>query len=1318
MNKKAVSVQRGSCRCPILLALSVLLVLGGLISTSASAQSGAGSIEGTVADSSGAIVPGALIHVVNVATNVAIDTKSNGAGFFQVPGLFTGTYNLSVSAPGLKVYKTSIELLVAQTAMINPQLTVGAQTEQVIVNANQVQLTTNDSPSLSSTLERERISQLPMNTREITTTLAATTPGLEGGGQNMNGMAPEALDYVIDGAITNNDNDGSTGTTTQTQLLDPDSIQEVHVESGNGSAQYTSPATVVMTTRSGTNSLHGTAFETVRNNAFGVANPRGSVQGAAAPQYIRNEFGVSAGGPVILPHVYHGRDKTFWFFAYERYSLAQQVQGLTSVPTYGAPGSSGVGSGMNNGDFSSLVSAAGVPQVLYNPATTANSTNCAATGGKNPYCRTPFLNNQIPVTEESPFAKIYYQLVPRPNIPGVTNPEVGLNLSYRSPSYSVVSQMTGRIDHVINENNRIAVRGSTISSPANTTGGPRNLPVTSPVAIPVGAALGYTNNISASDTGTLSYTHVFSPTFFAETDYSMQWYSNTKTSGFDPNANYESGLGLPNNFGEVGFPAVTKLITPLKSSQNQNNLNSQIATVLGEDMTKTIGRHQIFFGGRFFHERDNNKPVGLPDTVATGVFTTGIYQTSSGQKYTPVANTGFADASFFLGTPTSYKINLEPPRPHYHINEFDAYTQDNFHFSKNLTFNLGVRYEAHPALWTKYGLNNSFDLKNDAMVLASTPAQLIAEGYTTQAIITNDQNIGMKFETPQEAGLPANTLMNNYDLNFLPRLGAAWLPFGSGTVIRGGYGWYMYHQPLEDYANHPEQNNPFTASVTQDYTAAAQAVDNLPDEQLRYNAPVQFGVMGANSATAVNTNVTNSITPGVTLYGVDKAWKPTVVAETNFTIEQPLPGHSVLRATYLYSHTSNLDVDFDFNNNFSAYQWEMSKGAVAPNGGASVIGTAQQNTYSGTALGPYNNTTYGSAMKYHTKTGWANYNAVQLNYQRLYRHGYAYQIFAVYGKQMSMGGDSGDATGSNGDTIIAPYADYPGARGTVSTMSLESGASTPFVGVAPPALPAGLTDTQDYHAMDRFQGYMMNFMFPRIDIKFNGIYDLPVGHGKWLLRNSPRWLDEIVGGYQIAGLGSVVSQVFQPSPTSYMGPTSPLHVYKKKYKVMDCRGGTCVKSYLWFNGYLSPNVIAGPNCATNCVSGLPADYKPYQTPINNDPTNKTYFGTNTVNITFPGASSPTTSAYDVGPNAANYTSRTYLNGPTNWESDLSLFKVFPIKEQMNLRLNFDAFNAFNHPGTANPDTGQTSVTDGLVTDQTAYNNPAARQLQITARFTF
>lgn len=1276
----------------------LLLAFGTLLlCSSALAQSGAGSIQGTVTDSTGAVIPGVSIHVVNVATGVVTDTKSNGAGYYQAPQLFTGAYSITVKALGMKMYTTSLELLVAQDVVINPVLVPGEVTQQITVNADTVQLTTPDSGALGATLENERINQLPMNGRNLTTLLAATTPGMLNDGQTLNGQSVNALEYVFNGTPSRSDLAGGLSPA-NVQLVDPDSIQEVKMATTSSSAQYATPATAIVNTKSGTNVLHGSLFETARNNAFGLARKIEDPVNYSAPHLVRNEFGVSAGGPLILPYVYHGKNKTFWFFAFERYSLAQSSSAVTKVPTMA----------MRQGDFSGLTNSSNILQTLYDPATTTKNAACpipnatkAPLTASNNYCRTQFANNTIPSGSLSPLAQIYYKLIPQPT--STKNPLVENNLTGLSPSFQVVPQENLRIDHIFNENNRAYLFYSHIYTAPNTTSpsGPPNAAVSTP-NIPAGAAFGYKNQPNATYLSSIEFTHVFSPTFFSETVVSEQWFGQQNLPGVAANVNYESMLSLPNNFGATGFPSVTGAIHSLGTSQSGNSRVSQILITADENLTKVVGKHQMQFGGRYRYDRDGNLPNGIADTIAFGSNSVALYNPASGTSYNAYANTGHGEGGMFLGSAGSYKVNLSPPHVHYHQAELDAYFQDNYHLTKNLTANLGLRYEAHTGLSTNDGLVNTFDLKNDAMVLGATPAQLIAKGYTTQAIITNDQNIGVKFETPAQAGMP-DKLFRDYKLSFLPRVGLAYLPFNGkwGTVVRGGYGRYQYTAKLGDYANHPEQNNPFTASYTASYSDASQAVDALPNELLRYNDPVKFGVAGQNTANVVNTGSINSILPGISLFSVDPSYAPSYVSETNFTIEQPFKGHSVLRASYIWNHATNLDIILDYNNQPTVYQWEMATGTTKPTGGASVIGTALQNTYAATAMGPYDQTTWAGTNEWHTKAGWSNYNALQINYQRLFHHGYAYQFIYEFSKGMRAGGATGD-----GAHTVYPAANYPGALGTLGTMTPVTNAILGTVAAPPPARPAGVPVWASYHDLIRYELYQQDSAVPTTHIRFNWLVELPVGRKKRFFGNSNRFIDELIGGYQLAGSVNITSGLFQPTSQANWGPTNPLKIYKHKHKIQDCRSGVCEDAYLWFNGYLAPTVTT--NCTTNCVTGLPADYKPVQSPMNTTVGDSNY-GTNQVVVTL--ANNKTeTQAYDGGPLGSNYLEKTWIHGPLNYPVNASLFKVFPITERIKFRVNMDAFNVFNMPGENNPGT------DGIQTFLTSHNDP--RQIQISVRLTF
>jgi hypothetical protein len=1300
------------------------------------AQSGAGSIQGTVTDSTGAVLPGASIHVVNQSTNVASDAKTNNVGFYQVPDLFTGTYTVSITASGMQTNQRTVELLVGQNAVINVALTAGAVTQKVEVKADAVQLVTTDSGVIASTLENQRINELPMNGRNIISQVNETTPGLESCPESSscaNGQSGPALEYETDGVTLANREFGGVHEGS-TQMVDPDAIQEVRVETEVSGAQFAAPSTAIITTKSGTNQLHGSLFETARNNAFGIARSRSEQSNYVAPEYIRNEFGVSVGGPIVIPHVYNGRNKSFFFFAYERYSLAQVASQNESTPT----------AAMRQGDFSGLTNSSGVFQQLYDPATTASSTNCNGSGTANVYCRTPFANNKIPLIRESPTAAVLNAMSPMAT--NGNNPLVKSNLIGLVPELQVEPQITFRLDHEFNESNRAYVRYTQNISTSTT---PRNDPVdesyslaatASGGTIPYGAS-GISYDPDALYAAALGFTHIFSSSFFSETVLSQQWMGEQNYAGGAPFTNYESELGLPNNFGESGFPYVESIFQPFDGTQFQYGMTSIISQI-DDNLTKTVGRHQLEFGGRFRHERFGSRPDETKDSINFDGQDTGLGNPSTYSTGTPAitSNTGQLNADEFLGGASSYAVNLQPPYQHLHDNEFDLYLQDNFHVRSNLTFNLGLRYEAHPAVWEGQGAMMGFDLKNDAIVTSAPVSQLISEGLTTQAIINNDELDGVKFETPDVAHLPS-MLVKNYDFTWGPRFGAAWQPFSSkwGTVLRGGVGRYIYPIPIREGYRDINRNNPFTAGYSESYTSVQYAPRNsylltsAPNSSSGYSYATTLAgggtpIMGVNTTNAINSNSLNAIAPGLSIVSINPDNPPTYTNEANFTIEQPLKWNSVLRVSYLYTHGTNLINYFYYNDHPSEYSWEVQTGTTTP--ASSAIGPTNVNT----GEGPYDNVTYGSGSYQIQKSGWSNYNALQATYQKLYHNGTAWQVLYVWSKSMRTGGDFGGESAEE----IDPYSAFVNSGPASVSIAPEGG--TLIAPKLPPPPPAGTPNWGYYKALNRWENYMVDTNNPPQHLQFNGLIDLPFGKGKRWLSGSGRALNELVGGWQIAGAGRFIVTDFQITTTNW-GPTNQLKVYKHNAPITDCRSGVCLKSNEWWNGYIAPTAQAGNICAgslSTVVNGLPGNWASYQTPIDTKcsaPVNgKTvvdqYYDDNDVIVNgVTGQKANTVIGYGVVPSnnnngasegaidVANPYGHTVLQGPMNWSADLSLFKVFPITERVFLRFNVDAFNVFNNQGLPNP-----SSTDGTVCTTpgglgcSSYNTP--RQIQLTGRLTF
>ncbi|HVU45187.1 MAG TPA: TonB-dependent receptor [Terracidiphilus sp.] len=1340
MRNSASTLTRIFDKASALTSAAFLLCLT-LCVASAVAQSGAGSIQGTVTDSTGAVLPNANIHVVNSATNVAVNTRSNNVGFYQVPSLFTGNYVVTVTAPGMKTYRTSIELLVDQNAVINATMSAGEVTQQVEVSAEAVQLTTTDNGTISSTLENAKINQLPMNGRNILNLVAAVTPGLgscaqDSNGQCAGGLLGYAMEYVADGVSLQGREFGG-GHTGADQFPDPDSIQEVRLETIGTSAQYATPATGVITTKSGTNSLHGGLFWTARNSYFGIAKARQNPSVYSAPPYIRNEVGGTIGGPIVIPHLYHGKDKSFFFFAYERYSLAS-VGGETA---HVFPQS------WENGDYSQLTNSGGNLQVLYDPNTTAYDpvagtwtrqtfTQEYNEGPGNPSMCNGHINC-IPMSRLSPTANILYKITPQAYDQTI-NPLVSTNLNasslteYRTPTY------TFRMDHSFNENNRAYLR-MTMTPQTETVlrNQPSNQPATiaatvNGVSYPAGAS-GYTYYQIDMIPVVLGYTHVFSPTFFAETVASQQWFQEQNNAGGTPLHNFEKDMGLPNNFGEPGFPYIEDIVFPPNGTQFIYGM-TQIIDTLDENLTKIAGKHQFQFGGRYRHERFGFRPDESQDTVRFDGEATGLLDPSSGTSYTGTTNTGQVNADFFIGGAYQYSVHLQPPYEHYHDMEFDAYFQDNYRAAKNLTVNLGLRYEAHPALWQKYGLMAGFDLKNDAMVLGAPVAKLIEEGYTTQAIIQNDEYDGAKFETYQQAGLPEK-LMYDDDLVFEPRVGIAWQPFhGHGTVLRGAYGIYAFQVPIRSAFKSTDGSNPFAISYSRDYTTANQSPDGKNGYMIRSqqstastlpgpaNSVGFTPVMGVNSTSVVDSTSTTAILPGFTNVTPNHDFPVDLATNVNFTIEQPLKWNSALRVSYVWSHGTNLDQDYYYNNHPSTFVWELENGAATPTGGASVIGTPQANTYSSTATGPFDQTTWGSGGYIVMKSGWSNNNELQVNYQKLYSHGSAWQISYVWQKTLRVGGDW------NRDNQIDPYLNY--ANTGLSSFVAVANSAAPITPALPPPPPKGAAPYAYYHALNRFENYgaIDNGGGPGQQVKFNYVYDLPFGRGKHFFSGANKLVDELIGGYQLAGDGNILNQWYAITATHW-GPVSPIKVYKHSHPITDCRSGKCLKEYQWWNGYIAPTAISGNTCAAGLsavVSGLPSSYVPYQTPmdtscsapVNGKTVTDKYFGDDEVTMTFTNGKTQTL-AYQPGPNSSssgtwsgnNPFAKTVLAGPFNYVADASLFKVFPINERTNVRFNMDVFNLFNNQGYVNP-----SGSDGTEALTSSYNS--ARQVQFTLRLNF
>lgn len=1205
------------------------------------AQTGMGKIQGTVNDASGAVVPGAKVTATHVPTARQSSTTTNEVGFYLFPSAQSGPCSVVIEAAGMETFKGEFLLQTGQAAVVDAILKVGVTTTEVTVVANAAPLVTTTAPTLANVTDRARIDQLPLGSRSLldNNLIGRTTPGVEAewGGGRVWGIW-WGLEWVQDGAVmANRDAGGTFG-----RPPGMDTVEEFRVETSNSSAKVNRPSTVIFNTRSGTNQFHGSLFEVMNNNnlGFGVARRREEKWSRPSPM-VRNEFGASAGGPVYLPKLYDGRNKTFFFQAYEAFRRAGKGTLNVSMPTMA----------MRQGDFSGLVDSKGRKYTLYDPWTTTAT-----------WSRLPFPNNQILMTRQSPLAKYLYSVTPVPTLPEI-NPLVGSNWWGQVLNNSLQWTVTTRVDHRLSDRDQLFFRyTSGVREIFNQRGA-------SPVTLDNSANA--RRQPTWDDTGVASWTHTFSPTFFSETLFTAG-VEDYLLINIGDDKKWADTLGLPNPFNEVGFPNIssTGFGMTYTSPDNRRNNISHVYNV-DENLTKIRGRHELQFGGRYRYE----KLDVLPDQQATmgshsfsGHFT-GLYDPTSGSTYSAVPYTGHNSADLFLGTLNTYSAWFVRKWYDMSIREFSLYFQDNFKVNSRLTLNLGLRWEVTTPPREKNNFLTGFDPKTKSIVNGADWDTMYKIGATLPSIVKIFTGMGVPFISPKDAGLPKNLMyLNKWDFN--PRAGFAYKFSDSPRpiVVRGGYSIFGYPMPLRAFNARMRQNPPTTATFSYAFSNSAQTPDKLPNYGLR---SVPTIIAGVNSRDVLDLNAPSAISRGSFLVSYFDEKQPTSRAhEWNLTFEREILENTVVKMGYVGTHGARLDMFYSYNPGPNDYIWFTTQGVPKPTG-----------TYSGTATRGFENTMYGDIEVYQ-KTGWSNSQNFQFEIQRRYSKGYGFQFFYVMNNSLRAGGN-----GWSDDIVPETNVFLPGAV------------------------------PKDNHERARFLYYRRDTTVPKHRYNWNFIVDFPFGKGKWLGENAGPVLNRIIGGWQLAGSGSVTSTWWSLPTDNWLFPNN-LEIYGTKYPIQDCRSGVCYDGYLYYNGYIPANRINSydANGKPNGVMGVPSNYKPVHTPLIPMPANGGspsdpmygFYDTNTVWVTMKDDKlQRTTFNTNLNPWRNQVKSGLY-----NWGQDASLFKAIPVNERVFFRLNIDFFSVFNMPGIRKtPDS-----TTGLIDAQ--YSGNPARALQFGLRLTW
>jgi hypothetical protein len=1210
------------------------LSLLALLSNRAPAQTGTGKVEGTVTDTSRAVVPGAKVSLTHVPTSRRFETSTNDAGLYVFPALQNGAYEVAIEAAGMEKYRGEFLLQSGATAVIDAALKVGSTTTEVTVLANAAPLVTTTSATLGSVTDRARLDQLPISGRMFQSLVTQTVPGMDGASSSPRVWGVKwGVEFMQDGAVLGNRDVGEIAG----RPPGMDTIEEFRVETNNSSAKMNRPGSVMVTTRAGTNQFHGSLFEIARNNnlGFGVARARQD-KWSRPPHLVRNEFGASGGGPVILPKLYNGTNRTFFFTAYEAFRSLTASTKRARLPSMA----------MREGDFSGLVDGTGRRFTLYDPWTTAPN-----------WSRQPFANNRIPLARLSPLAKYLYSVTPVPTEP-LVNPLVADNYVYQAANNRLEWTTTTRVDHRLSPKDQLFFRYSHGVRDTYAQSGNNNSPTT------LDFAANGTFRPIRDNTGVANWTRTVSPTFFSE----MSFTAGVEDLNFvnvGDSEKWATKLGLPNPFDEFGFANVTSTGVGMEYVTAANRRNSIIHVYnLDENLTKVHGRHELMFGGRVRYEKMNVLPdqQQVQGAHAFSSRATALYDPASGSTYGAVPFTGHDTANLFLGVMGSYSAQFVRKWYDLHDGEVSLYFQDNFKVNSRLTLNLGLRWEMYTPIREANNILTGFDPKTKAVVNAADFETMQKANATTPSITKIYTDLGLKFVRPGDVGLPHNLIyLNKWD--FGPRLGFAYKALGTRRplVVRGGYAVFGYPMPLRDFNARMRQNPPTTARFTASLSDSAQAPDQLPNYGLR---SVPRVIAGVNSKDVLDINQPGGISRGSFLTSYFDPHQPTSRAhEWNLTFERELFENTLLRFGYVGTHGSRLDMYYSYNQSPNDYIWFTTQGVARPTG-----------TFAGTATRGFETTVFGNIEEYQ-KTGWSNSQNFQIELQRRYSKGIGFQVYYVMSNTLKAGGSGWE------DDNLTPTNVY---------------------------LPGAVPDNNNARA--RLLFYRRDTDIPKHNMKWNWIAGLPFGKGKKYLSRANGVVDRLVGGWEIAGQGSITSTWWQ-LPTGNWSFPNKLEFYGTKYPVQDCRSGVCFAGYLAYNGYIPANRINSTDAQgrPNGVMGVPASYKPAHSPLIPTPANGgspsdplfPYYDSNTVFVPLKNGTLQRTT-FDTNLNPWR---NQYFLGLKNWYQNVSLFKTVPVSERMFVRLTVDFFNVFNMPGI--PKTPDSS--SGIIDASVSGNGPRALQ---------
>jgi hypothetical protein len=780
------------------------LIVSAFLAVSLLAQTtGTATLVGIVTDNTGAVVPGASITVVNLETQFISKSQTTPEGSYYVPNLIPGTYRLTIESQGFKRYvRDGIILRTSEQPRLDVQLEVGAVTESINVTGGAPLLETETSAT-GQILEGETIVKIPVLQKYAFRILLYLPSTSNINGQHVVGQRERAMGYTLDGVGGKEPVRGMVATTNAVTSPSIDSFQEVKLFTTGMPAEMGHAAGGLLQAvfKSGTNQVHGSAEDRYIQKALIHRNyleqlPR-------VNPFTYHELSGNMGGPLYLPKIYNGKDKTFWFFGYQRH---HEKGGETA--TLQVPSPEMLAGNFNFGNLNPI----------FDPSTTrfGPDSGCAA-GQAECWSRQPFPNNQVPLSRFDPAVRNFLSrnpYVPENNADRAIDRGFGPTNNLIAPTTyrSYRSRYDSKIDHQFASNHRMFGRYSHVSHRAWRDRWSPEIAWrdydSRAVPLPIDQ-----RNVVISDT------YTFTPTTINE----LRLGFNRRKSSTIPSTiggDWARQLGIPNVSSET-FPN-------FQACNNQSNCtggttffrqgNLAQSYEVGEDftfqnnLTKIVRRHTLKFGYELLRTRYNNLNSALPS---------GTYRFGA-TDYPFRPNTGNAFAAFLLGSVSNAEFtqNMATWLPQWWSHAW--YIQDDFKIKRNITLNLGLRWSYESPFQTKYGQQSQFDPTATDPITGRRGAIVHSKG----PLASKDLN------------------------NFQPRVGLAW-QIKPTLVFRGSFG--VITQDL------------FTNGLAQNFeeyfaTAAIQAPvgDPRPVFQLSQGPPaVRFNVNPDGSVPFIGSNFAN-----------------------------------------------------------------------------------------------------------------------------------------------------------------------------------------------------------------------------------------------------------------------------------------------------------------------------------------------------------------------------------------------------------------------------------------------------------------------------